>query len=181
MKKHLVLYHSFSGNNKLLAEKTATALNADILEIKSKFKGLGMRFLISWLGFGSGINISEDDLEGYDEAILWGPVWGGLLIGPLRDTIKHCVSTNTPFHLNLCCGTDESEKDSKWGYAKVLRKAEQLGEGKMISGQAFPVRLVLSEEEAKDKKKLEEAVVNEQTYGGRMQARLNAFINTLSE
>lgn len=179
MKKQLVLYHSQTGNNRLLAHETAKGLQAEVREINAKVNHLGCLFFFSLFNLGPGIDIKAADLKGYDEVILFGPIWGGQLIAPLRATIKQCIKAKKPFHFVTCCGTDETEKDTTWGYAKVFKMAKNIGKGYILSVHSLPVRLVLSEEEAKDEEKLKAAKVDEASYGGRMEKALNNLVKEL--
>lgn len=179
MKKQLVLFHSQTGNNRFLATKLAEGLSADVQEIKTNINNLGCLFFFSWLKLGMSVNTKAEDLKNYDEVILMGPIWGGQLVAPLSAAIKQCVKAEKPVHFVTCCGTDETEKDTTWGYARVFEKAKEKGKGYVKTFHALPVRLVLSEEEAKDKKKLEAAKVDEASYGGKMEKALNDLVEEL--
>lgn len=85
MKKYLVLFYSKTGNSKFLAEKAATALGCDLRAIKPIINNTALLFLLSSLKIRIAIDISKDYIEKYDEVIIFGPIWGGLLV-----TLKKC-------------------------------------------------------------------------------------------
>ncbi|MGC6177863.1 flavodoxin family protein [Lacrimispora sp. 38-1] len=92
----LVVYFSFEGNTKLIAEKIGETLNADIVELKTSKKypteGLGKYF---WGGksvvFGDKPTLINKsiDLSRYETIIIGTPVWAGSFAPPIRSFINN--------------------------------------------------------------------------------------------
>ncbi len=176
MKTYLVTCFSKTGNNRFLAGKMAEVLDADLKEIVPRVSAIGLVYLISLLRIPLKINLSEQDLRPYDEIIICGPVWGGLLLAPMRSLIKKGKRLSKTMHFATCCGSSDEEKDSRYGYAQVLEEAEKAGEGWVRTAEAFPVVLVLTPEEAKDDKLVLETRLSEQNFSDRIKTRMTAFI-----
>ena len=91
----LVVYFSFEGNTKLIAEKIGETLNADIVELKTSKRypteGLGKYF---WGGksvvFGDKPTLTNKsiDLSQYDTIIIGTPVWAGSFAPPIRSFVN---------------------------------------------------------------------------------------------
>ena len=91
----LVVYFSFEGNTKLIAEKIGETLNADIVELKTSKKypteGLGKYF---WGGksvvFGDKPTLINEsiDLSRYETIIIGTPVWAGSFAPPIRSFVN---------------------------------------------------------------------------------------------
>jgi len=91
----LVVYFSFEGNTKLIAEKIGETLNADIVELKTSKRypteGLGKYF---WGGksvvFGDKPTLTNKsiDLSPYDTIIIGTPVWAGSFAPPIRSFVN---------------------------------------------------------------------------------------------
>ncbi|MDR1734083.1 MAG: hypothetical protein LBR73_04290 [Oscillospiraceae bacterium] len=80
--KTLILYYSYSGHAKALAEQAAAAAGAAIYEIKdAKRPPKVLTFLmgcpLSIMGKGWSIAPLEIDLEAYDEIQVYAPIWAG--------------------------------------------------------------------------------------------------------
>jgi hypothetical protein len=85
----LVIYYSFSGNTRAVAERAARDLGADIAEVRSaRYEAAGFRFLRaafdSWRGRLPAIEITGGHPEEYDFVLLMGPVWVGHAATPVR-------------------------------------------------------------------------------------------------
>ena len=80
--KTLILFYSYSGKTKAIAERLAAAEAADIKEIKdAKPLGKLKAYTAGIIAAGSGkawqIKPLEVNLEGYDNLILLAPIWAG--------------------------------------------------------------------------------------------------------
>ena len=78
--KTLVLYHTYSGRTKAIAEELASKESADIAEIKDvkrpwKLKAFTVGIVASIKGKAWRIRPIDADLAGYDRLILLSPVW----------------------------------------------------------------------------------------------------------
>lgn len=176
MKKYLILYYSKTGNSKFLAEKLAEELEGSKLKrIIPRINGLFLIFLLSALKIGVGGRVSREDIGDCDEVVIIGPIWGGLLISPLRSTIKKCVKASRSIHFAITCETSDEEKNHKYGYVRVLRAAEDIAEGFIKHTEAFPTPLVKAGDESWTPKLSEKVKITEENYGGAMRSRLTNF------
>lgn len=142
MKKYLILYYSKTNNSKFIAERLSKELNCEMEMIESVINNIGFLFFISLLNIPIPINVSKEKIQQYEAIIIVGPIWGGLLIAPLKSVIKKCIGLNKPFHFALTCESKESDKDSKYGYNTVLLKAKALGGNLVKSTSAFSTSLI---------------------------------------
>lgn len=91
----LVVYFSFGGNTKLIAEKIAETVTADIVELKTskKYPTEGFRKYF-WGGksviFGEKPELTNEhiDLNRYDTIIIGTPVWAGSFAPPIKSFIS---------------------------------------------------------------------------------------------
>jgi flavodoxin len=175
MKKYLILYYSKTGNSKFIAEKLSTELACNSKKIIPIIDSLAVLFLLSLMKIGITTNISKKEIEDYNEVIIIGPVWGGLLISPLRNTLKKCIKASKNIHFAVTCETKDEEKDNKYGYAKVLRQAEGLG-GKFVrTTEAFSTSLVNLDNKAWSPKLSEKIKITEENFNGTIKSRLSDF------
>jgi hypothetical protein len=85
----LVVYYSYTGNTRNVAERAARDLGADIAEVHSaRYESGGFRFLRaafdSWRGRLPAINVSGPLPDEYDLVVLMSPVWAGHAATPMR-------------------------------------------------------------------------------------------------
>ncbi|MFT4007645.1 MAG: flavodoxin [Lacrimispora sp.] len=91
----LVVYFSFSGNTKFIAEKVAETISADIIELKisKKYPADGFQKYF-WGGksviFGEKPRLMNGpiDLNGYKTIIIGTPVWAGSFTPPIKSFIS---------------------------------------------------------------------------------------------
>jgi len=180
MKKYLILYYSKTGNSKFLAEKLAKELgNSSLRKITPNINGLFIVFLMSALKINVGTGISQKNIEEFDEVVIFGPIWGGLLISPLKSIIKQCVKASKNIHFAVSCETSDEQKNDKYGYAQVLRNAENIG-GKFIkTTEAFPTSLVKSDSQSLSPKLSEKIKITEENFKGIISSRFNNFIEEI--
>ncbi len=176
MKKYLVLFYSKTGNSKFLAEKAATALGCDLRAIKPIINNTALLFLLSSLKIRIAIDISKDYIEKYDEVIIFGPIWGGLLMSPLKSVLKKCVAVSIAIHFAVSCERSDSQKNEKYGYAHVLREAETIG-GKFVKiTEAFSTALVNKENKSWTPKLSQKIKITEENFEGEIKERFDNFI-----
>ena len=180
MKNYLVTYYSKTGNNRFIAEKMAEALTCDIKEIKPSFNYIGLQFLLSLFKLSTRTNVLKAELISYDEIIVCGPTWGGLLISPLRKVIKKCLEISKPVHFATCCGSGDDKKYDKYGYERVLTSAQDMSPTLVRTTVAFPVAMVLSKEEAADSQLLMNTRLDERNFQGALRARWESFLESIS-
>ena len=137
MNSALVVYFSFDGNTKLIAEKIGETLNADVIELKTSKKypteGIGKFF---WGGksvvFGDKPTLTNEsiDLSRYDTIIIGTPVWAGSFSPPIRSFVNDYKIVNKKIAIFASHGGG--------GAAKCFAKLkEALPENKFVGEIAF--------------------------------------------
>ena len=175
MKKYLVLYYSNSGNSKFIAEKLSNELSSDLRRIHPLIDNVLLLFLLSSLRISIPTNISKQDILKYDEIILLGPIWGGLIVSPLNTVLALCIESSKLIHFAVTCESGDEKKNSKYGYSQVLEKACELG-GKYVNcTEAFSTSLVTSGGNITNPKPLEKVKITEKNYKGRIMSRVQNF------
>jgi hypothetical protein len=175
VKNYLVVYFSHTGNNRFLAGRIARALNAEVREIQPRVGSTGLLYLLTLVGIPIGTGLTDDDVRGVDEVVICGPIWGGLLIAPLRAAIRQTARLSRPIHFATCCGSGDDDKEGRWGYAQVLRAASAAGGPWVRTTEAFPAGLGASMASYDGQARL-----SDDTFSGALEARLDAFIERIS-
>ena len=137
MKSALVVYFSFDGNTKLIAEKIRETLNADVVELKTSKKypteGIGKYF---WGGksvvFGDKPTLTNEsiDLSRYETIIIGTPVWAGSFAPPIRSFVNDYKIVNKKIAIFASHGGGGAVKC----FAKLK---EALPENKFVGEIAF--------------------------------------------
>jgi flavodoxin len=87
--KTLVVFFSFSGNNKLLALEIQKLSGCDIYQIEEPEKRSGIRILFDVLfRRDPEIKRTEIQVSRYDHLILSAPIWAGRIANPLKTFLK---------------------------------------------------------------------------------------------
>lgn len=178
-KNYLVTYYSKTGNNRFVAEKISEMLDCPVKEISPTFNYLGLQFLLSVFNLNTKSNIYKADLSCYDEIIVCGPIWGGLLISPLCKVIRKCLEVSKPIHFITCCGTGENVKADRYGYAGVLQKVTNMSPSLIRTAEAVPVVLVLTPDEANDPQITMKTRLSEENYTNALRERLQEFVQAV--
>ncbi|WP_349669340.1 flavodoxin [Lacrimispora sp.] len=137
MNSALIVYFSFDGNTKLIAEKIGETLNADVVELKTSKKypteGIGKYF---WGGksvvFGDKPTLTNEsiDLSRYETIIIGTPVWAGSFAPPIRSFVNDYKIVNKKIAIFASHGGG--------GAAKCFAKLkEALPENKFLGEIAF--------------------------------------------
>ena len=92
--RSLVVYYSFTGNTRTVAERAARELNADVAEVRApRYESGGFRFLRaafdSWRGRLPAIEVGGGRPDEYDFVLLMSPVWAGHAATPMRTYLTH--------------------------------------------------------------------------------------------
>lgn len=175
MKKYLILYYSKTGNSKFIAEKLSHELSCDLKKIVPIIDSVLLMFLLSLLRVKIPTNVSRKEIENYDEVIILGPIWGGLLISPLRNTLMKCIKASKNIHFAVTCETKDEEKNSKYGYAHVLKEAESLGNKFIRTTEAFSTSLVNLVHKSWSPKPSEKIKITEDNFNGVLKSRVENF------
>jgi len=177
MKKNLVIYYSKNGSNKVLAEKIAQSLKCDIEAIQPKLK----LFLLLMLKKSIGIKNLKNNLNDYEQFILCGPIWMGRLISPLSGFVAKYNADIKSLRFVTCCGSTDKIKDDKYGYALVFKQVEALLGDRCVSCDAFPVALVLPDDQKEDSNTIMKTRLSEENFTGEIQQRFDDFIRKVKE
>lgn len=181
MKKYLVLYYSKTGNSKFLAERISSILNCDLIRIVPIFDNVMFLFLLTRLNIGIGTNISKSSIKEYDEVIIIGPLWGGLINAPIKNVLRKCFKANKIVHFAISCDIPEKEKDHKYGYARSLNHAKEIGGSFMKTARAFSNALVKEHMARNDIEIPEKMSLSEENFKGEIEERLSRFVQEIKE
>ena len=115
--KFLIIYYSFSGNNRLLAQHLAKRLNCDICPIIEKKRRTMFTILLDMI-FRREPQIKdlEFPVSDYDHIILLAPIWGSKLANPMTSLLKREKTALSNFSFISLCGyerTGQKEKITK--------------------------------------------------------------------
>ena len=179
MKNYLVLYYSKTGNSQFIAEKLAKELWCPSKKITPIIDNIALLFLLSLLRINIPTNISDQDIQEYDEVILIGPIWGGLLVSPLRTVIKKCVRASKNIHFAVTCETKEEDKDKKYGSSQVLKKASDLGGKYVKNTEAFSTALINADNPSWSPKLSEKIKMTEDNYKGVLVSRVHDYASKI--
>ncbi len=175
MKRTLVAYYSHTGSNEYLARQIARRLDADLEPIRPRLDIFGLQLLFSWLRFSFGIRRFQHDPAHYDRMVLVGPIWTGQLIAPLRACIRKYRKVVPEFLFATCCGSTDQMQDERFGYGHVFALARKTARETPMQCRAFPIALVLPEENPEG-----EAIMNtrlsEENFRGEIRDRLDAWM-----
>lgn len=115
--KTLVVYFSFEGNTKLIAEKIAETLNADIMELQTS-KNYPTGGLQKYLWGGRSVIFGEKpelvnksiDLKQYEAILMGMPVWAGSFAPPVKSFISQYAIQGKRVGLFACHGGGGARK-----------------------------------------------------------------------
>ncbi|TYP99130.1 hypothetical protein C7447_102449 [Tenacibaculum adriaticum] len=179
MKKYLILYYSKTGNSEFLAKKMSKELGCDLKEITPKINSIIPLFILSVFKINIHTNIQIEDIKQYDEIIIFGPIWGGLIISPLRNVLKKCIKASKNIHFVVSCETSEEEKNNKYGYQTVLNKTKQIGGNLILSTEAFSTSLIKGESDYQKRKLSEKPKITENNFKGIIKNKFDEFVKRI--
>ncbi len=178
-KKYIILCYSKTGNSRFLAEKLSRELSCDLEIVRPILNYTGLLFLITLLKISIPTNISKDKIKEYDEVIIIGPIWGGLLISPLRTILKKCIALSKPIHFAVTCESSEAQKDDKYGYNQVLKSAMQLGGQLVFSTAAFSTSLIKGYDGKITTDSTAKAKITEENFSDELKIKFDDFKNRI--
>jgi flavodoxin len=179
--KSLVVYYSRSGNNTYLAKRIAQETKADIEILKPGIGFFPVVMLLSMLKSGTGIHALKNDIKQYDQIIMCGPIWAGSLCSPLLDFIKKYKGQVNRFYFATSCGSDDKQKDDKFGYASVFKQVKAAAGEKCVHCEAFPVTLALPEDKRSDGNEVMKTKLSDANFIGDLKERLDRFVKKVLE
>lgn len=175
--KNIVIYYSNNGSNSYLAKKISTELNCEIREIRP-YLNFPMLF---WLGLNFGFRKIKADLSSYNRIILVGPVWMGKFIIPLKAFVNKNLKKINKLVFVTCCGSSYKKKDDKFGHAFVFKEVRKILNEKCELCQAFPITLVIPEEQQEEGEVVMNTRLNDETFKGEVKERFEAFIESIKQ
>ena len=110
--KTAIIYYSFSGNNKLLAETLANRLDADLIRITEPRKRGAWKIIWDMLFCRTPkINPVELDYSAYDHIMLLAPIWDFRIANPMKSFLKK-EGPKLPQYsfISLCIGRKGQEE-----------------------------------------------------------------------
>ncbi len=173
----IVVYYSRKGSNKYLANKISQSLDCRIEEIKPRLNV----FTLFLMNIHLGIKRLKSNIKEYDSVILCGPIWMGKFIPPLRSFVRKYNDQINKLIFVTCCGSTYKKKDEKFGHGLVFKEVENMLNGKCILCQAFPVGLVLPDDQKEDPEAFMKTHLNDENFKDEIQERFDTFLNKILE
>ncbi len=173
----VVVYYSGKGSNKYLAGKAADALGCKAVEIMPRAPGLVIAATMTKISLG--IKPVDMIFENFDRVVVCGPLYIGSIAAPCADFIRKYGKKIKKLDFITCCGSSDEKKDEKLGYGKAFEKLKLSLGNKAGLFEAFPVGLVLSEEQREDDEAMMNARFDDTNFTGAVKERLDAFTEKL--
>ena len=174
--KTIVVYYSRKGSNKYLANKISETLTCDIEEIKPRINA----YLLFLMNIHFGIKALKHDINSYDRVILCGPIMVGRFLAPLKSFVKRYFKSIKNLVFVTCCGSTYDKKDEKFGHGLVFKKVKEILKEKCILCQAFPIDLVLSEDQKGNDAAFMNTHLNDSNFKGEIKERYDKFIASIN-
>jgi len=171
----IVYYYSHKGSNRYLANKIANDLKCEIEEIKPRINS----HLLMLMGLNLGNTKLKTKVEDYYKVILCGPIWMGKLIVPLKNFVNKHISKISKMVFVSCCGSTFEQKDDKFGHNLVFNEVKKLSGKKCIHCEAFPIVLVLPDEQKKDTDAFMKTHLSDHNFKGEIVGVYDNFIQKL--
>jgi flavodoxin len=175
--KTIVYFYSHKGSNRYLANKIANDLNCEIEEIKPRLNA--HLLMLMKLNFGN--RKLKTNIENYDRVILCGPIWMGQLIVPLKNLIVKNKVKIKKLVFVTCCGSSFKDKDNKYGHNLVFNQVKSLLNSKCKHCEAFPITLVLPDEQKDDSDAFMKTHLNDENFKGDILMIYNIFISKITK
>ena len=170
-------YYSRKGSNRYLAEKIAKNLACDGEEIKPRVNV--MPLVLMKVTFG--IRSLKHNIKDYDMVVMCGPIYIGSMAAPLRNFINKYSVDISNLAFATCCGSTDEKKDEKYGYNNVFKNLNEILGDKCAVCEAFPISLVISEEQKEDSNAIMNTRLNDDTFKGEIVERFNQFLDRIKE
>ena len=149
----LVIYYSFEGSTKLIAEKIAQNLNADILLLQTKAEMIKTHGFMKYLWGGRSVIYKETpellpfekNPADYDLIFIGSPVWAYTFTPPVRSFFKQKLLQNKK--VALFCTHEGGRKNTLENMKKELSGNEIIGEMDFANVKKNPIENVKKAEE----------------------------------
>jgi menaquinone-dependent protoporphyrinogen IX oxidase len=173
--KTIVYYYSNKGSNRYLANKIAGDLKCKMEEIKPRLNF----HLLMLTGLNIGNRKLKTKVEDYDRVILCGPIWMGKLIVPLKNFVKTYRNKISKLIFVTCCGSSFKDKDDKFGHNHVFIEVKSILKEKCLRCEAFPIGLVLPDEQKEDPGAFMKVHLNDENFKGEIVEIYDNFIRKI--
>lgn len=115
--KTAIIFYSYTGHTKRLAQELAGKENADLIEVKDKrrpgaIKAYTAGCLAALRGKKAGIGPVAGDLNAYDKIVVMGPVWAGNPAPPVN-TIIDMLPSGKEVELHMVSASGGSRAESR--------------------------------------------------------------------
>ncbi|HNQ69407.1 MAG TPA: flavodoxin domain-containing protein [Bacteroidales bacterium] len=177
MDSTIVYYYSRKGSNRFLAERISKDLNCEIERIRPHLNA----FFLMLFGVNFGIRKLKKKPEEYERVVLVGPIFMGKFIPPLRGFIKKYSKQIKKLTFVTCCGSTYENKNEKFGHGLVFKMIEDILADKCEHCEAFPVGLVLPEDQKNDSDAFMKTHLNENNFKGEILNRYEKFILSIRD
>jgi len=174
--KTIVVYYSRKGSNEYLARMISERLSCDMEAIRPRINA----FFMILMNLNLGTRSLKSNISTYDRVILVGPVFMGRFIFPLRSFVKKYSDQIQKLVFVTCCGSTYENKDEKFGHGLVFKQLEDMLDHKLVLTQAFPIGLVLPEEQKEDPDAFMKAHLNDSNFNGEIAERFEGFIKKIA-
>jgi len=128
-----------------------------------------------------GIKPLKHNIIEYDKVILCGPIWMGKFIPPLRSFVNKYNNKINKLIFVTCCGNTDAKKYEKFGYGLVFNEVENILKEKCTFCQAFPISLVLPDDQKEDTSAFMKTHLNDENFKGEIQVIFDNFIRKVNE
>lgn len=110
----LIIYFSFSGNNRLLAEYLGRRIGCDVCPIVEKKRRTMLTIILDMMFRREpGVESLEYSTSNYEHIILVAPIWDAKVANPMKTLIKMKKSTLSGYSFISLCGYERSgQKES---------------------------------------------------------------------
>jgi hypothetical protein len=114
-----------------------------------------------------GRGLTKETLAQYDRIIICGPIWMGTLVAPLRGLLQQLKNSHQEICHITCCGSKDEKKDDTFGYGTVFPKVKKIVGERLILSEAFPIVLVLPENQREDDELIMNTRLSDENFHGR--------------
>ena len=170
----IVVYYSGKGSNRFLASKAGEELKCEVVELKPRAPGAVLLATATKISFGN--KALKNDFSSYDRVVLCGPLYMGSVAAPCNDFIRKYGKKIKTIDMITCCASTDEKKDDTFGYGKVFAKLKQRLGSKIGEVEAFPVELLLPEDQKDNSDAMMSTRMNESNFSGTIKERLDSFV-----